>query len=607
MIEQYYEREKRYLHEVGREFAERYPDKARFLSLGDSQDADPFVERMLEGFSFLAARIHQTLDNEIPQHTEGLFNLLWPHFLRPIPSLAMLEFTPKDTLQESLTIHKGAEIWARGKRREEPSEYRFVTTRSVTVHPLTLTDAYLEWKADRVGKSRAIIKFELKRNGNFDKLRLNPLRLHFTADRSVSSTMLLFFIHHLVKANVMVSEKEEPSQTILTLRKKDIQPGGFGSDQDDPSQNEGLLPYSDHSFSGFRYLQEYFSFREKFWCIDIHGLDQLRPPKGCDQFQIVFFFDREYPNSQSFGRNDIRLHCTPIVNLFHSPTDPINLDHKLSQYRISPRSRSRDHIEIYRTEKVSGFDRTTGKRYEYLPFFSFETHHRLSQGNKKQRYFTTAIERSPSGRYDTFISLFGFDYTDVKSETISLDALCTNGSLPSEYLGPGRIQHPGPDFPNLVTFSNLTKPTRDYHPPLYKEKGGYQDTIKNYFWQLISHLSLNFMTLAHPDAMVSLLKLYDWVKSGDNQRCIESVTRVSWKPVDRIHRGTVIRGVEVTVNVKEDHFAEEGDLFLFGLVLSHFFSLYATVNSFVRLKIVSANHEYRYEEQPDERGKSWVI
>jgi type VI secretion system protein ImpG len=205
----------------------------------------------------------------------------------------------------------------------------------------------------------------------------------------------------------------------------------------------------------------------------------------------------------------------------------------------------------------------------------------------------------PSDQYQTFISLVGIPVQDgnLAAETLSLELTCTNGSLPREKLQERTITQQAPDFPNIATFENLTQPTLDLHPKGFESLRTLQRE-ENFLWRMISHLSLNFMTVATMESLRSVLELYDWTGTDTNRRRIAGLRKVSWAPKEIIHRSAVIRGVEVTLEIQDGHFADEGDLCLFGLIMSEFLSMYATINSFVHLSIVTKPTEQFYHWQP---------
>ena len=91
---QYYGRELQYIRELGGEFAREYPKIAGRLGLETFECADPYVERLLEGFAFLAARVHLKLDAEFPRFTQHLLEMIYPHYLAPTPSFVNVELQP---------------------------------------------------------------------------------------------------------------------------------------------------------------------------------------------------------------------------------------------------------------------------------------------------------------------------------------------------------------------------------------------------------------------------------------------------------------------------------------------------------------------------------
>jgi type VI secretion system protein ImpG len=357
------------------------------------------------------------------------------------------------------------------------------------------------------------------------------------------------------------------------------------------------VPYSPYSFTGYRLLQEYLSFRRKFWFVDLLGLERFSPPPKTAEFQVQIFFNRAYPEEKKFKTENIRLFSTPIVNLFRTDAEPIRVDHLASEYRVIPDARHPRSVEVYSVDSVIGTEEGTGERHTYFPFFSFK------HGNGKQeQYFTTTTRLGPSERYETYIAPGGFKIENDKLpiETLSLEITCTNGSLPREKLQERMITQPAPDFPKVATFENLTQPTLALRPPGAGAMPSSQ-SVENFLWKLISHLAFNYVSVGTLEALRGLLELYDWTGTDANRRRIAGLRNVTWTPKEIIYRGAIIRGAEVTIEVQDGHFADEGDLCLFGLVMSEFFSMYATMNSFVHLTLITKPSEQRYQWQP-QRG-----
>ncbi len=598
MIRRYFEEEMRYLHEAGKVFAENHPEQARYLNVDSIADRDPYVERLFEGFAFLAGRIREQLDDELHQYTEALCTLLYPHFLRPVPALSLVAFEPRSgEVQGTTVLKKGTEVRS-GPVGNERVVCRFTTTQAVRLHPLGLQDVSLHWDAD--GVTCAVLLFRLEGGVTYGDLDLNPLRLHFVADPTVASLMHLYFTRHVAKVMIGPKQPEMPANpfqkesartldaSAVTLTGQQwVQPGGLDDD-------EGLLPYAPHSFGGFRLLHEYLTYRRKFWCVDLHGLDRYRPSMSSNDFQVEIFFDRTYPEDKRFKTENVRLNGTPVINLFAMDAEPIRVDHQTSEYRVVPSARYRKSIEVYDVEQVVGIEDRTGRRHEYVPYFSFE-HTQMPD----QRYYTETSRIGPTDHYETYVVLDSGedDPASLATESLSLDLRCTNGSVPGKRLKEQMINQFAPEVPKIVTPENLTQPTLILYPPTRHRK--------DFFWQFIAHWSFNFQTIASRHALAGVLSLYDWADdetdprlSAANKRRIAGIEDVAWAPKEIMYRGAILRGSEVTLTIKEGHFADEGDVCLFGLVLSRFLSMYATLNSFVHLTIEMTPSRKRYQWQP---------
>ena len=583
MIRDYFEKEMRYLTEAGKVFAETHPELARYLKIDSiAADRDPYVERLFEGFAFLTGRIREQLDDELHQYTEGLCTLLYPHFLKPIPALSIVEFKPlSGKVPSTKVLKKGTEVRSE-EVGEEQAQCRFVTTQEVHLHPLSLQDVTLNWASD--GTTRVTLLFQLEGGAIYENLDLSPLRLHFTAAPmdTIASLMHLFFTRHVEK--VCIGPVEGPGPAASTMHtlpgQRWITPGGLADD-------EGLLPYTLPSFTGFRLLQEYLAFRRKFWCIDLHGLEQFRPAEAIEEFQVDIFFDRTYPEDQRFKPEDLRLYCTPVVNIFQMDAEPLRVDHQTVEYRVLPSTRYRKSIHVYDIEHVLGIEDMTGKRHEYLPYFSFR-HTKAPE----LRYFTETSRIGPTDHYETYVVLdSGEDDPSVLAvESLSLDLRCTNGSLPKERLQKGMINQLAPEVAKVATPVNLIQPSLILYPPTKRQR--------DFFWKMISHWSFNYQTVASKEALTGLLALYDWTDTQANPRRIAGIHKVKWTPKEVMHRGGILRGVEVTLHIQEGHFADEGDLCLFGLVMSRFLTMYATLNSVVHLTIEMIPSGSKYQWQP---------
>lgn len=582
MIRRYFEEEMRYLHEAGKAFAEANPDVARYLNIDSVSDRDPYVERLFEGFALLAGRIHEQLDDGLPEYTEGLFSLLYPHFLRPIPALCVVELNPKPGLvQETTVLAKGTELRS-VPVGEEQAVCRFTTTRDVTLRPIRLSDAQVRYGSGT--ESSIVLRFELERGVDWERLAPSPLRLYFHADASRAAAMHLACTRHVHRVTVS-AEGGEP----LVLRGQQwVRPGGFGAD-------EGVVPYGLRSPAGYRLVQEYLCFRSKFWSVDLLGLQHFRPGTEITAFSVEIALDRPFPEDHRFTAENVRLHCTPAVNLFSMDAEPIRVEGLDAEYRIVPSVRLRKSIETYDVEEVVGLETTTGRRHTYLPYFDFE---REQRGGRR---FTTRRRVGPANRPDVFLTLTGSSAdapAGFPAETLSVRIRATNGSLPRERLREGMINQLAPEVPRIVEPTNLQAPTMILNPP------GLEDP--EFLWKLLSHLSLNYMSLASREALLGLLRLYDWSATDANRRRLAGIQDVRWEPEEIVRRGALYRGARVTVTVQDGHFVDEGDLCLFGQVLSELLALMASINAFVHLTIELTPSGKSYEWKT-ERGQTPVL
>lgn len=587
MDRRYYDEEMRYLLEAGQAFAEEHPEAAQYLNIDSITDRDPYVERLFEGFAFLTGRIREQLDDELPQYTEGLLSLIAPQFLLPLPSCAIVEVAAKPGLVQEVTrLPRGTEVRS-VPVGDDYTTCRYQTTQALTLQPLHLRDAALEWTADQ--RSRVRLRFELERGADLDSLDLSRLRLYFHADPSTASTLHLFFTRRVARVAAGPVGTAPEAMATLPGGQQWVTPAGFGDD-------EALLPPSPHIFSGYRLLQEYLCFPRKFWFADLQGLDRLALDADLSAFDVSITFDAPYPEDRRFGADNVRLYCAPVVNLFEADAEPIRVEGYASEYRVLPSLRHRKSMEVYDVQKVTGIEDATGKRHAYENFYQF----RHLGGPPERRHYTATRRPGNEGRHDVYLAL---SIPEQKAqdtlvpETISIDLRVTNGNIPHEKLQEGMINQLAPDVPQIARPENLTKPTRRLAPPIERER--------DFFWKLISHWSLNYLSVATREALIGLLDLYDWT-DGDarrrrNQRRLAGIEEVAWAPKEQLFRGGIIRGAEVTLRIRDGNFSDEGDLCLFGLVMSEFLSMYATINGFVHLTIETIPSGKRYAWTP-QRG-----
>ena len=563
MSRRYFEDELAYLREVGKEFGESHPDVAHLLA---GPTGDPSVERLLEGTAFLTARIREKLESELPELSHSVLGMLWPHYLRLMPAMSIVEFSPASGAgPDVVDIPVGTRV---DSVPVEGTRCTFTSCYNVKLQPVTVEHVEVE-EDRRVSVLR--IRLRTAPGMQLSSSRISSLRFHLHGEGSLPATLLTFLLSKVASITVRSSDPEA-EQRSFTLPTDSIQPVGFAED-------EALLPDIDPSFRGYRLLQEYFALPSKFCFVDIGGLEALSSLGSATCFDLLIRFDERLDTSTRVTKSAIRLGCTPVVNLFKHNVDPFVLDHKKVEYRLRPSGRDPSHHEVFSLHRVEGTTRGTSFRREYRPLTE-----KISLGGQRRGTPWYDLRIRPAAADDGTETWLAFEVPDnlvgFQEETISIEALCTNRNLPG-HLRAGDISKPTANTPSFVKLSNLSAPTLGVPPPRGREL----------HWRLVGQLALSRRSLASAQTLRTLLTLYNFRALVDepawqlhNQR-MSAITSVTSKPLDWLVGRYPMRGIELRVALKESVYGSEGDVFLFGLVLDRFAALWSTMNSFSRLVI----------------------
>ncbi len=583
----YYQDELSYLRDMGSEFSRQNPGLAKFLS---EEGNDPDVERLFEGVSFLTGRLRQKLDDELPEVTHALLGLLWPHYLRPLPSMSVLEFKPiENALIEGKRIARGEEVQS---VEVENTSCRFRSCYDVDIYPIELQQVTATNQSDGASLT---LGFQLEPGAASENLGLDSLRLFLHGDREmhISQGLYLWLFRYLDQIELTV-QLRSGEQTTVRLGPNVISPVGFADD-------EALLPYSNRSFNGYRLLQEYFSLPEKFLFVDVKGLGEHLQQPMIESFSLKCLFNRQFDSQLRLQKNHIRLFCTPIINLFSADADPIRVDHRRLEYMVRPNHDNQEHIELFSIDHVSGSQRGQSKRYDYPVFESFD-HEIRSDSTDKQVFYSLRRRLSTlQSGLDSYISFVHVDSQNTvpPTETISLELTCTNRKL-SEVLRAGDIIYPTADSVEFASFRNITRVTNALQPPL---RGGLH-------WQLISQMALHYRSLSRLDSLRTLLACYDFRAFFDrqaeraSQQMLEGIQSISTETRDRIIKGVPVRALQTKLQLRESKFGAKGiqgesTMFLFASVLNGFFSQYANINAHHELEVEGLDNGeiYRWQIQ----------
>ncbi|UVE67619.1 type VI secretion system baseplate subunit TssF [Burkholderia pyrrocinia] len=587
-ILRYYEAEMRYLRESGKEFAKAHPDRARLLNLDRVGDRDPYVERLFEGFAFLTGRLRQKLDDELPELTEGLVSLLWPHYLRMIPSLSIVELMPfAEKLQKTEVVPAGAPVRSAPINVPSPGgvegsaprtiQCRYRTTQPVALQPVTITHAGPAVRHD--GRSVIRIGFALEGSALRNETNLSRLRVHLNADLPTAFAMHLALTRQVDAIYWRIPEIRDGEP--VPLADVTIEPAGF-------STEERLWPKADAAFSGYQLLLEYFTFREKFLFVDLCGLDVAKLPEGATRFELEIVLKHAYPSDQRFSAENLRLFCTPVINLFELDAEPIEIDHHETEYRVVPAGHQGEHVETYSVDAIATFDHDTAERYEYVPFATFRHRGGMLRHEAPERYFHTRVRPGMSGLHETWVILGGHAWETMDTlpeESLSLRVTGTNGMLPRKGLREASLNEIAVSTQSVAGVRNLVSPTLPLYPP----------TEDRFQWRVLSHLAPNFLSMMNAEVLRGALALYDWTSDELNRRRLAGILHVSQELIEEVSGGAVERGVLIEITLDSHAFSGEGDVMLFGELLHRFFEAYAEINLFTKLAIVSLPSQLRTE------------
>ncbi|WP_279461021.1 type VI secretion system baseplate subunit TssF [Aeromonas dhakensis] len=575
-LEHYFRDELAFLRLQGREFADSHPELTRFLS---EQNSDPDVERLLEGFAFLTGNLRAKIEDEFPELTHGLLNMLWPNYLRPVPSMTIMQFSviPGAIAQPAL-VRQGCQL--------DSLPMDEVTCHFQTCHDTWVYPADIRHIAAQSGNDLSTISLDIALHAPLplSELQLDKLRFFLGGDSYTAYELYFWLSNQLSHIELEIDGKRFRQEA------KALKPVGF-------ERGDALLPYPNNVYSGYRILQEYFCFPESFLFFELAGGDWPKQPLPVSEFKVHFCFDRPLPAELKIRPDSFMLNCVPAINLFQHDSEPVNLNGRQAEYPLKASYRHADSFEIFSVDQVEGWvegnlGRSRGTPRIYQPFESFQ--HQIERAKQRLAlYYRVRVKEAVSGDgFEHSLSFVRGDETTTVEldESISVTLTCTNRSRAAR-LKVGSVCVPTGSSPSFATFRNLIRPTRPLRPAL----------DGSLHWTLISNLSLNYVSLLRRDALVQVLRTYDFPALHDKQaeqasrKLLAGIEEIETKPVDRLVRGMPVRGLKSVLSIRQSAFGSEGELYLFSTVLAHFFSLYASVNAFHLLEVVNLDNKERYQ------------
>jgi type VI secretion system protein ImpG len=593
----HYETELTFLRDMGAEFAREFPKIAARLSLGSLEVADPYVERLLEGFALLAARVQLKMEAEFPTFTQSLLQMIYPHYWGPTPSMAVVQFRPDETLRGS---PQGAVLPAGTELRsllgtEDQTNCLFRTAHAVQLLPIEIADAEyiaspaavaaLELPEQRGVK--AAIRLRLRTTGEapFARLPLESLKLFLSGSEGARLRLYEQLVANVAAIHVRPTARPRPWAE--RLAPATLLACGFAPE-------EALLPQAPQSFDGYRLLQEYYAMPERYLFVELTDLDRAVARCTEKELEIVLLLTRSEPTlAAGFGPEQFALFAAPAINLFPRRADRINLAPGEAEHHIVPdRMRPLD-FEVFSVTAVEGYAADGNAPQPFLPFYAANDlsrspeHHAYYLLERRPRLLSTrARSRGPRSSYlghETYIALVDAEQAPHRHalRQLGVDLLCTNRDLPLAM--PVGKQHT--DF-TLATGAPVAAIRCLVGPTTPRPCRGDGE----YAWRFISHLGLNYLTLVDTDALQGaaglreLLRLYVPSPSAPAARQLEGLASVASHPIVRRIPGAgpiaVGRGLEITLTIDETPFGGAGGILL-AAVLDRFFARYVSINGFI--------------------------
>lgn len=596
-LEREYENELAAIRHLAKEFAREHPQAAGRLILSDDtgQSQDPHVERLIEAFAYLTARLQVKLKDEFPELVDALLGMLYPHYLAPIPSMAIAQFH-LDAAQGSLTtgpvIPRGTDLFS---REILGVPCRFRTTAPIALWPVQVLRGRYQSSPfgaeiippPQARDAEAALRIELRGAGGvpLTQLGINDLRFFLSGDQATTQQLYELLFNHVISVQIRLPQVA-PAKGMISLPGSVLRPVGFEED-------EAMLPYGARSLPGYRLLSEYFAFPQKFLFCDVTGLDCLKSMPPQQEAELILYLNRAVPQLESRVTVDtFRLGCGPIVNLFSKLAEPIRLTRTKTQYLVVPDARRPRSMEIYSVDEVESIHPDTKETITYQPFYAL--HDKTGVTGEKTFWYH---HRQPSPSIadpgtDVFLILVNshFETSVPASEVISVRTTCTNRNLPSDVQKTGSVdwqfQLAGQSPVRRIT--TPVEPTAALRLPVHSSR-----------WRLVSHLALNHLSITGgPDgaaALREILRLYDYAGSSSTAQQIDGLFSVSSSrgiaPIREGHTRGFCRGLDVTVTFDDEKYPGTG-FYLLASVLERFLGQYASINSFTRLVARSRQREY---------------
>ncbi len=570
----FYNEELESLRRLGGRFAGQHPKVAGRLRLSSDTADDPHVARLIESFAFIAARLRLKLDDDLPELTETLLEFLYPHYLAPIPSLAVANIAPGLDLTGQLTVPRGTVV------ESEPIEgdvCRFRTTQTVDLWPIRVARASLSRQPfvapvakglDAVACLHVVLEC-LDPTVTFTDLGLDRLRFYLRAPWRQAVDLYELLLNNC--SRIALGDHAE-DQAAVFLRPDALSAAGLGAD-------DAALPAAPRGHPAFRLLTEFFAYPQKFLFLDLARISTKTLRQAGNQLHVFFYLSRHSPDlERSCTAETFALGCTPIINLFEQRAEPVVLTRAVSEYAILPDARRHATREVYSVDEVSLTERTGQSRAATTLFG------RMAEEADASLHWQLRRRRLIDGDPGTDARIALVDASagpaSVTDAVLTVETTCLNRDLPARL--PYGGGHPVLSIARGAADLGGVHALTPFTPTL--RLGGADQLL----WRLLSHLKLGHLSIADgtggPETLREMMRLYDYRDTPETHALIDSITAVAHRRSIARVEGGLARGLDIDIEM-DTRAIEPGQAFLFGQVLDRFFGLYVNLNSFTRLSL----------------------
>ena len=599
----YYEAELTHLRDLSREFAALHPSVARNLSLDTAPCPDPYVERLLEGVAWLAARTRLKLDAEGQRHVRGILDALYPDLAGPAPAMSTVVLHPGpqvQTMADGYLVRRGTRLVA-ALRDGVSTRVTYSTAQDVTLWPLALEAVdYLQDRGalsaagvpDRLAAgAEAGLRLMIRRTGAgvLSEISLDRLDLEYSNGPRAAAIFDAVFAAPM-PALARKAEAAAPFHLAAAPELVGVR------------DDEALLPRLRSSFEGYRLMREYFLMPERFHALRLEG---LRPAvRACGPLlEVILPMGRPAPSIAEVSARDFRLFATPVVNLFEKECNVVELDPRATQHVLhADRTRPLD-FEVHRLLRVSDAE-ADGPQADLHPVYApaavsgsglvYTTDRRPRRpGNDELRRGQTRTSYTGD---DVFISVARPAGVQISKPLRRLDirALVSNRDLPILDDTPKLAVDTGDPVARVELVAAMKRPRSSLAAGLPQVGRDAEATFDDLTWRMVAQLSLNHLSLAEEghgaEPLRAMLSLY--ADRGDPAlaRHIRSLAGISSRQViERLDLPGPLclgRGIEITLHVDEGPLTG-GSVLLLSALLSRLFARHAGINGFVRTRTLT--------------------